>query len=136
MSILATLGIGAFIAFSDSSALLATETIRAGDRVTAYNTAVSDGADSGGEARALMGREVRRTVYAGKAVTMDNTRPPRLVARNQVVTVKYIKGALEISTTARAMEEAGLNDSVTLLNLQSRQLVHGIVQEGGWVLAQ
>ena len=67
---------------------------------------------------------------------MDNTQSPRLVTRNQVVTVKFIQGGLEISTTARAMEEGGLNDTVSVLNINSRKMVTGVVQSGGWVLAQ
>ena len=84
----------------------------------------------------VIGREVRRTVYAGQEVSLSNTQAPRLVTRNQIVTVKYIRGGLEITTSARAMEEGGLDDLVTVLNLQSRKLVTGVIQQGGWVLAQ
>ena len=59
-----------------------------------------------------------------------------LVKRNQTVSVKYIKGALEITTTGRAMGDAAANETVTVLNQESRQLVQGVVQESGWVLAQ
>jgi flagellar basal body P-ring formation protein FlgA len=96
-------------------------------------TDVGSAADTG---EPLVGREVRRTIYAGQSITADNTRPPMLVKRNQVVTLKYIKGALEITTTGRALGEAGLSETVSVLNPDSRQLVQGIVQEGGWVLAQ
>ena len=37
---------------------------------------------------------------------------------------------------ARAMEEGGVNDTVSLMNVNSRKLVTGTVQAGGWVLAQ
>jgi flagella basal body P-ring formation protein FlgA len=84
----------------------------------------------------LIGREVRRTVYAGKPITYDNTRPPILVKRNQLVTVKFIRGSLEITATGRALGEAGVNEQITVLNQQSKQMVQGIVQENGWVLAQ
>lgn len=133
MSILAAAGLSAFIAFTSASSLVASEVIRAGDLVTPVN-ASSDSADAAEEG--ILGREAKRTIYAGQPITMDNTRPARLVARNQIVTVKYIQGGLEISTTGRAMGEAALNEPVTVLNLQSRQLVQGIVQESGWVLAQ
>ena len=135
MSILAVFGIGAIIALSDSASLVASEVIRAGDPVTPAN-AVTEGGDNAGFDNPLLGREVRRTVYAGKPITLDNTRAPLLVKRNQIVSVKYIRGPLEITATGRAMGEAGLNESVTVLNQQSKQLVQGIVQENGWVLAQ
>ncbi|WP_018148346.1 flagellar basal body P-ring formation chaperone FlgA [Henriciella marina] len=134
MSILSTLAGGLFLAMANSGSVVANDVIRSGSAITPAMIATEDGApvyDS-----PLIGREVRRTVYAGKEVTMDNTQSPRLVSRNQVVTVKFIQGGLEISTTARAMEEGGLNDTVSVLNINSRKMVTGVVQSGGWVLAQ
>jgi hypothetical protein len=57
---------------------------------TAYNATTEDGGNAVGDP--LVGREVLRTVYAGKAITFDNTRAPVVVKRNQVVSIKYIKG--------------------------------------------
>lgn len=131
MSMFAALGFSAILALTNASSLTASEVIRAGQVVTAANTAL----EGQGEAD-LIGREARRTLYPGQAVTLENTRPARLVSRNQIVTLKYISGGLEISTTGRAMNEAALNEPVSVLNLQSRQMVQGIVQETGWVLAQ
>lgn len=135
MSTLFALGFSAALILADASSLVASDVIRAGDLVTVANVSLEDGAapTSGDE---VVGREAKRTIYAGQQVTLDNTRPARLVTRNQIVTVKYIKGGLEITTTGRAMGEAALNEPVSVLNLQSRQLVQGIVQEEGWVLAQ
>ena len=135
MITLVALGFGAIAAITDASSLVAAEVIRAGDRVSAAN-AVTDAGAAADADESLLGREVRRTIYAGQSITTDNTRPPMLVKRNQIVTLKYINGALEITTTGRALGEAGLSESVSVLNPDSRQLVQGVVQEGGWVLAQ
>jgi flagella basal body P-ring formation protein FlgA len=135
MSSFLAIGFSVFLALSNASSLVASEVIRAGDLVTPANASVDDIAAASADTQ-LIGREAKRTIYAGQPVTLDNTRPARLVTRNQIVTVKYIKGGLEISTTGRAMGEASLNEPVTVLNLQSRQMVQGIVQESGWVLAQ
>jgi flagella basal body P-ring formation protein FlgA len=135
MSLLATLGLGAIIALSDATSLVASEVIKAGDVVTVANAGLMEG-DGPEVYDVFMGREVKRTVYPGQAITLDNTRAQRLVTRNQIVTIRYIKGGLEISTSGRAMGEAALNEPVTVLNLQSRQLVQGIVQADGWVLAK
>ncbi len=135
MTLLAVLGLGAMIALGDASSLVAAEVIRAGDSVTVSNAELAEGADP--DAYSLFaGREVKRTVYAGQSITMENTRPARLVTRNQIVTIKYVSGALEISTTGRAMSEGAINETVSVLNLQSRQMVQGIVQADGWVLAR
>lgn len=135
MSLLTAISFSAFIVLTDASSIVASEVIRAGDVVTPVN-ATLDSESAASTEDAILGREARRTIYAGQQITMDNTRPARLVTRNQIVTVKYIQGGLEISTTGRAMGEASLNEPVTVLNLQSRQLVQGVVQESGWVLAQ
>jgi len=135
MSFVAALGIGVIIVMGDSSVLVASEVIRAGDPVTPANAVAEDGENAGFD-NPLYGREVRRTVYAGKPVTMENTRAPVLVKRNQIVSIRYIRGPLEITATGRAMGEASLNETVTVLNQQSKQMVQGTVQANGWVLAQ
>jgi len=128
-------GFGLMAAVTDTSSLVAAEVIRAGDRVSAAN-AVPDAESTSDANDPLLGREVRRTIYVGQTITADNTRPPMLVKRNQIVTIKYVSGPLEITTIGRAMGEAGANEAVTVLNQDSRQLVQGIVQEEGWVLAR
>lgn len=135
MTLLAALGLGTLIALGDASSLVAAEVIRAGDTVTVANAELPDGVDAD-TYDLFAGREVKRTVYAGQPITLQNTQPARLVSRNQIVTIRYISGALEISTTGRAMGEAAMNETVSVLNLQSRQMVQGVVQADGWVLAQ
>ncbi|MEM5518851.1 flagellar basal body P-ring formation chaperone FlgA [Henriciella sp. AS95] len=134
MAMFTSLVSGAVLAFAGAQSVVATDVIRAGDVVMPEMVSTEDGgmvADS-----PVIGREVRRTVYAGQEIRLDNTQAPRLVTRNQLVTVKYIRGGLEITTTGRAMSEGAQNDAVTVLNLQSRKMVNGVVQAEGWVLAQ
>ena len=121
--------------FTPSSALIATEVIRAGDLVTHDNARSEDG-DLSEDDKAMFGKQVRRTVYVGKAVTASNTHAPYLVKRNQAVTVKYLSGGLEITLSGRAMESAAAGDSVTIMNTSSRELINGTVTSEGWVLAQ
>ncbi|MBI1255756.1 MAG: flagellar basal body P-ring formation protein FlgA [Hyphomonas sp.] len=135
MIALVALGLGAVAVLADASSLVAAEIIPAGNGVTVANAELRDG--DGPEVYDLyVGREVRRTVYAGQPITFENTRSARLVTRNQVVTIKFISGPLEISTSGRAMGDAALNETVSVLNLQSRQMVQGVVKADGWVLVQ
>lgn len=133
--IFATISINFIITLSGASGLVAEDVIRAGDLVTVSNTISASDTETAGS-DPLLGREVKRTVYAGREITFDNTRPARLVTRNQIVTIKYILTGLEISTIGRAMGEAGQNEAIAVLNLQSREIVHGVVQENGWILVQ
>ncbi|MEL6322662.1 MAG: flagellar basal body P-ring formation chaperone FlgA [Pseudomonadota bacterium] len=122
------------MAVGSAAPLVATDVIRAGDRVSAANAGseTDEGVDP---ANPVLGREVSRTVYAGQSLTMDNTRPARLVTRNQIVTLKYVHGGLEITVQGRAMGDAALNEPVAVFNLSSKQLVKGVVRDGGWVQA-
>ena len=128
-------GIGLMAHFIGTSSLVATEVIRAGDTLSPANVSTESG-DVASSDDPVMGREVRRTVYVGQEVTLDDTRPARLIRRNQVVTVKFVSGSLEITTTGRAMGEGTQDESISVLNLSSKKIVSGIVQEGGWVLVQ
>ena len=128
-------GLGLAAHMFGASSLVAKEVIRAGDTVTAANASTESGAIVDAD-NPLIGREVRRTVYVGQELSMDDTRPPRLIRRNQLVTVKFVSGALEITTTGRAMGEATEDESVAILNLNSKKIVSGIVQKDGWVLVQ
>lgn len=123
------------LSFASPASLTANDLLRTGDIITSENVSPS-GDVWHDEHAALLGREVRRTVYAGQTIRPQDTQSPRLVKRNQIVTLKYLRGGLEISLTGRAMGEAGLDETVPVLNLQSRQIVEGTVQAGGWIWVQ
>lgn len=120
------------LSLSSPVSLTANDVIRSGDIITQDN-ASPEGDVWQDEHASLLGREVRRTIYAGQSIRQRDTQSPRLVKRNQLVTVKYQKGPLEISLSGRAMGEAGLDETVPVMNLQSRQVVEGTVQAGGWI---
>ncbi|MEM9573413.1 MAG: flagellar basal body P-ring formation chaperone FlgA [Pseudomonadota bacterium] len=123
------------LSVSSPVSLTANDVMRRGEIITVDNTSPADDVWQQ-EHNQLLGREVSRTVYAGQPIQPKDTRAPRLVKRNQLVTLKYLKGPLEISLTGRALGEAGENEAVTVLNLESRQVVEGIVQAGGWIWVQ
>lgn len=120
------------LGLSVDASLTATEVLRAGAVITSENASPADDVWQAEHAD-LLGREVSRTIYTGQPIAAKDTRSPRLVKRNQLVTLKYMEGPLEITLTGRALGEAGLDESVPVLNLQSRQTVEGIVQAGGWI---
>jgi len=115
--------------------LTANDVMRKGEVITIDNTSPPDDVWQQEHAN-LLGREVRKTVYAGQPIKAGDTQSARLVKRNQLVAIKYVRGPLEISLTGRALGEAGEDESVSVLNLESRQVVEGIVQAGGWIWVQ
>jgi len=88
-----------------TSSLIANEVIRSGEIITLENAVPETGELSDAD-EALLGKQVRRTVYAGKPVTSANTRAPYVIKRNQNVTVKYISGSLEITMSGRIYRSA------------------------------
>jgi flagella basal body P-ring formation protein FlgA len=56
-----------------------------------------------------------------------------LVDRNQIVTLVYNLGGLEITTEGRALDRGGLGDVVGVMNLSSRKTVTGQLAEDGFV---
>ncbi|MEL6859953.1 MAG: flagellar basal body P-ring formation chaperone FlgA [Pseudomonadota bacterium] len=123
------------LTLSTPAVLTANDVLRSGEIITADNTSAPDDVWQDEHAE-LLGREVRRTIYAGQPIKAQDTRAARVVKRNQLVTLKYMKGPLEISLMGRALGEAAEDESVSVLNLQSRQVVEGIVQAGGWIWVQ
>ncbi len=119
-----------FLCAQGADALVARDTIRAGEPLTHENTDASDGSSD------LIGREVKRTIYAGQEILATNTRAARLVQRNQTVEVRYVSDGLQIAVTARAMGEAGAGEAVEAMNIGSRKIISGIVTPEGWILAQ
>ena len=120
------------LSLSTPVSLTANDVMRSDDIITQYNTSPPDDVWQQEHAE-FLGREVKRTVYAGQPIREQDTRAPRLVKRNQLVTLKYMKGPLEISLMGRALGEAAEDASVSVLNLESRQVVEGTVQAGGWI---
>ena len=123
------------LSLASPASLTANDVMRSGEIITVDNTSPPDDVWQQEHAN-LLGREVRRTVYAGQSIEAKDTRAPRLVKRNQLVTLKYVKGPLEITLTGRALGEGAENESVTVINLQSRQVVEGTIQAGGWIWVQ
>jgi flagella basal body P-ring formation protein FlgA len=118
-----------------SAELVASQLVRAGDILTEQNIELSEGHDASAK-QAILGMAAKRTIYPGQAIKLTNVEPASIVKRNQIVTIKYRFNGLEITTSARAMSDASASANVNVLNIQSKQIVSGVVQNEGWVLVQ
>jgi len=135
MSVSLTSVVTLIAAAAGGAEIVAETPIRAGDRITLSNVQMSDGKEvPAGDP--LLGREVVRSVYRGRPVLMDNTRSPRIVRRNEVVTIRYVTGALEITASGRAMGDAGIGETVTIMNIDSRKTLQGVVQPDGGIVVR
>lgn len=81
----------------------------------------------------MIGLEVRRAVYANRAVSAADLGPETLVRRNQIVQMLYRSGGLTIRTEGRALDGGGMGERVRVMNLTSRHKVLATVQRRGFV---
>lgn len=84
----------------------------------------------------VIGMEARINLYPGRPIRTGDLRPPAIVERNEIVTIRYEHGGLLVITEGRAMDRAAQGEPLRVLNLSSRQTVtatamsHGLVSVG------
>ncbi len=80
---------------------------------------------------AAIGMEARITLYAGRPVRPGDIGPPAIVERNQIVTLVFRRGGLQITAEGRALDRAGPGDVIRVMNLASRSNVMARISEDG-----
>lgn len=80
-----------------------------------------------------LGKQLKRTVYAGKRVNFEYIGNPILIKRNSQVNMIYRFGRLEINASGRALDEGGVGDVISIMNLESRKRIQGIILPSGVV---
>lgn len=97
----------------------ANRTMRVGEIVAA--------ADLSGPAGPMVGLEVRRAIYAGHPVGMADLGPPTLVRRNEVVTMNFAAGGIDLRAEGRALGDGGAGDVIEVMNLSSRRTIRAVI---------
>ena len=118
--------------------VVAARTVRPQSVLTAADLTLQDGTMPGSfpSVAALIGKETRVVLYAGRPVLPEDIAAPAIVDRNQIVTLTFARDGLTIRTEGRALGRAGVGDSVRVMNLQSRTTLSGRVQADGSVMVQ
>lgn len=83
------------------------------------------------DATLVIGQEARVTIYAGRPIRIGDFGPPALVDRNQIVSLIYVAGGLQIVAEGRALGRGGTGDVIRAMNVASRTTVSGTVTETG-----
>ena len=76
---------------------------------------------------AFIGKQLKRTVYAGSEIMPMHLQEPVLVQRNAMVTMTYRFGTLTIVTSGRALGSGATGELVDVMNLESRKTVRAFV---------
>ncbi len=108
------------------------EIIKAADVVVERRPKSEVGTDAAGRDRVL-GMQARRQLRAGQAIKTADLSKPDLVQRDQSVTLIYETSAIYLTIRGKAMESGTEGDVVSVMNLQSKRTVTGVVIGRGQV---
>ena len=117
------------------AALVATRPIRAREVIGPDDVERSDRTVPGAisDPSRVIGQEAQVWLQAGRVIMPSDIAAPALVERNQIVTMRFRRGQLEILADGRALERAPLGARVRVMNLDSRATVTGTVVGSGVV---
>lgn len=108
-----------------AQALVPVRTIPPRTVVTASDLAIAETAVPGAltDLAAAVGMEARVALYPGRPIREGDLGPPALVERNARVPLVYRSGGLLIVVEGRALDRAGVGETVRVMNLDSRVTV-------------
>jgi flagella basal body P-ring formation protein FlgA len=81
----------------------------------------------------LNGRQTRRALTEGTALTADALLPALLIHRGQSVTLASGTGGIEVRAPGRALADASANQRLRVQNLDSLKVVEGVAESTGVV---
>jgi flagella basal body P-ring formation protein FlgA len=99
--------------------------VRAGEVLGATDLTLRPGVGAGGlvDPAAAVGLEARVTLYPGRPIAPGDLAPPAMVDRNQIVTIRFVRGGLLIETDGRALDRGAHGGRIRVMNLTSRATV-------------
>ena len=102
------------------------EILKSADVTTERRPKAELGADAAGRNSAI-GMQMRRQLRAGQPLRTADLVKPDLVLRDDNVTLIYEAAGLYLTIRGKAMEGGAEGDTVSVLNLQSKRTVSGVV---------
>ncbi|MBL4628196.1 MAG: flagellar basal body P-ring formation protein FlgA [Roseicyclus sp.] len=115
--------------------VIAAGTIRGATTITAADVAMIEGATPGAlsDISDAIGMEARINLYPGRPIRPGDLRPPAIVERNEIVSIRYNYGGLLVMTEGRALDRAAEGETLRVINLASRQTVSATATAPGLV---
>ena len=83
-----------------------------------------------------LGMQLRRPMRAGTPIRVADIVKPDFVSRDQSVTVIYQVPGIYLTTRGKAIESGAEGDTVSVLNLQTKRTLTGVVTGRGQVTIQ
>lgn len=108
------------------------DVLKSSDVIVERRPKAEIGTDPAGRERAV-GMQARRQLRAGQALRVADLSKPDLVTRDQNVTLIYETAGLYLTIRGKAMDNGTEGDVVSVMNLQSKRVVSGVVIGRGQV---
>lgn len=108
------------------------EILKASDLIVERRPKSELGGD-GARRDVAIGMQARKPLRAGQVVRANDLSRPDMVQRDQMVTLVYQTDGLFLTMRAKALEAGGQGDAVSVMNLQSKRTVQGVVTAPGQV---
>lgn len=115
--------------------VIAAGTIRGATLIGPADVAVIEGETPGAltDISYAIGMEARINLYPGRPIRPGDLRPPAIVERNEIVSLRYNYGGLLVMTEGRALDRAAAGEALRVINLASRQTVTATATAPGLV---
>jgi flagellar basal body P-ring formation protein FlgA len=102
------------------------EVLKASDVITERRPKAEVGGDAAIRGHAV-GMQTRKQLHAGQALKVADLAKPDLVQRDDNVTLIYESAGLYLTIRGKAAESGTEGDTISVLNLQSKRTVSGVV---------
>ena len=84
----------------------------------------------------LIGLSAKRRLPAGRPVRLSDLEAPKLITKNQLVTILLEAPGLVLRTQGKALSDATLGETVKVLNTQSKRIIHATAKASGLVFVK
>jgi flagella basal body P-ring formation protein FlgA len=115
--------------------VIAAGTIRGQSLIMPADVALAPGDTPGAlsDMAAAIGMEAAVNLYAGRPIRPGDLRPPAIIERNGLVTIRYAHAGLTVITDGRALDRAAAGEALRVMNLTSRTTVTAVATAPGLV---
>lgn len=108
--------------------VVATHTLRVGDIISIDDLAMSNGTPvPNNEAASILGKELKRTVYANQRLSARDFGARTMIERNANIIVEFRKGPLLITTEGRALEAGARGNVIRVMNTSSKIVFSAVI---------
>lgn len=84
----------------------------------------------------LIGKVASKSLSAGSFIRGTDIEKRKVIKKDQLVTLILEKPGLSLKTQGKAITSASLNETISVMNIQSKRIIHGVVKAPGLVMVQ